>query len=243
MAERIFKDLSTTIKDLDQKGRVVVAANCLGNVDSQKQVSMQGSFVKTLKDNFSRLRWFLNHDTRLLLGVSIEGKEVFPYLQMEGQLNMNKELSRDIYEDYKLYAEYGKSLEHSIGVEPIKENVDADGISRVYEWKMWEWSTLTHWGANENTPLLGIKSAEDYAGAVDWLELKLRKGNFTDNKYLQIEQQLLKLKTLIAEPEHTSTQNSDEPILMDLKDVFKTFSQTHLKRQTCQKQQTLLLLQ
>lgn len=47
-----YKDLSTTVKDIDAKGRVLVAANALGNVDADKDISMEGSFVKTLKDNF-----------------------------------------------------------------------------------------------------------------------------------------------------------------------------------------------
>jgi hypothetical protein len=115
-----YKDLTTTVKDIDQKGRILVAANALGNVDADKDISMEGSFNKTLKDNFNRLKWFLNHDKTQLVGVPIEGKEKYPYLEMLGQVNLNKQLGRDVYEDYKLYAEHGKSLEHSIGVEAIK---------------------------------------------------------------------------------------------------------------------------
>lgn len=196
---RQYKDFTTTVKDIDGKGRVLVAANALGNVDSDKDMSMEGSFVKTLKDNFARLKWFLNHDRNLLLGVPIEGKEKFPYLEMLGQLNMQKELSRDTYEDYKLYAEYGKSLEHSIGVEAIKQ-AEKDGVRRVHEWKLWEYSTLTAWGANENTPLLGIKEEKDPDSLIDWLELKLKKGNYTDERFLEIEKQLYLLRSLCTEP-------------------------------------------
>lgn len=98
-----YKDYTTVIKDIDEKGRVLVAANALGNVDADKDISMEGSFQKTLKDNFSRLKWFLNHDRDILLGVPVEGKEKYPYLEMLGQLNMKKQISRDTYEDYKLH--------------------------------------------------------------------------------------------------------------------------------------------
>lgn len=195
-----YKDYSTTIKDIDSIGRVLVAANALGNVDADKDISMEGSFQKTLKDNFARLKWFLNHDRTLLLGVPIEGKEKYPHLEMLGQLNMKKEIGRDTYEDYKLYAEYGKSLEHSIGVDAIKES-HKDGIRRVHEWKMWEYSTLTSWGANENTHMLNIKSGKDVADHIDWLELKLRKGNFTDERFVLIEKNLILLRSLCTEPE------------------------------------------
>src|SRR5258708_4496450 len=117
---RQYKDLQTQIKDVDQTGRVLVAANAIGNTDADKDISHSGSFNKTLSENFARLKWFLNNDPNLLVGVTIEGKEKMPYLEMLGQINMKKQLGRDVYEDYKLYAEYGKSLEHSIGVEAIK---------------------------------------------------------------------------------------------------------------------------
>lgn len=199
----MYKSYKSQIKDIDQKGRVVVAANAFGNIDSQGDISSYGSFSKTLKENFDRVRWLLNHDGNKLLGVPIEGTETSQYLQIVGQLNMDKEISRDVYADYKLYAEYGKSLEHSIGVDPIK--YDIQGKSRkVTEWKLWEFSTLTTWGANEKTPMLAIKSE------FDWLNIQLNKGDYTDEKFQQIEKQIQLLKSLIAEPS-TDTQ-ATEPI-------------------------------
>lgn len=204
----MYKDFETKIEDVDAKGRVLVAANAIGNVDSDEDRSMPGSFTKTLKENFNRLKWFLNHKTDLLLGVPVEGREEGNHLKMLGQLNMKKQLSLDTYEDYKLYAEYGRTLEHSIGVEPVKKEVK-NGVRDVYEWKLWEYSTLTAWGANSETPLLGIKSHSDIIETIDWLGIKLKKGNYTDEKFSQIETQLMQLKSLLIEPEQ-STQ--DEPM-------------------------------
>ena len=145
--------------NLDTKGRVLIAVNAFGNTDSDGDISAPGSFKKTLKENFNRVRWFLNHDTTILLGVPIKGYEEEGFLKMEAQFNMEKQIARDTYEDYKLYQEYGKSLEHSVGLQAIKFNIDQDKqIRTVTEWKLWEFSTLTHWGSNENTPLLGIKA-------------------------------------------------------------------------------------
>lgn len=204
----MYKDFETKIEDVDAKGRVLVAANALGNVDSDQDRSMPGSFVKTLKENFNRLKWFLNHKTDLLLGVPVEGSESGNQLKMLGQLNMKKQLSLDTYEDYKLYAEYGKSLEHSIGVEAVKKEIK-DGVRDVYEWKLWEYSTLTAWGANSETHLLGIKSDKDIIETVDWLSIKLKKGNYTDEKFSEIEKQLMQLKSLLIEPACTT---HDEPM-------------------------------
>ncbi len=39
---------------------------------------------------------------------------------MVGQLNLEKQIGRDTLADYKLFAENGRTLEHSIGVKAIK---------------------------------------------------------------------------------------------------------------------------
>lgn len=202
----MLKHLQTKVDDVDEKGRVVVAANAFGNIDSDDDISEPGSFQKTIKENFNRLRWLLNHDKGLLLGVPVEAAEVYPHLKVTGQLNLTKQVARDTYEDYKLYAEYGRSLEHSIGVDAIKKEYK-NNIRHVYEWKWWEYSTLTCWGANENTPMLAVKSKSDIPDLIDWFELKMRKGNFTDHKFLQIEQNIQKLRSLISEPEHSTYDN------------------------------------
>jgi len=208
----MYKSYKSQVKDVDQKGRVVIAANAFGNIDSQGDISTYGSFSKTLKENFDRVRWLLNHDGTKLLGVPIEGTETPQYLQVVGQLNMNKEMSRDVYEDYKLYAEYGKSLEHSIGVDPIKYDIQGK-VRKVSEWKLWEFSTLTTWGANEKTPMLAIKSDE-----LDWLNIQVEKGNYTDERFSQIEKQIQVLKSLLVEPEQAT---QPEPI--DWKGISNIF--------------------
>jgi len=175
--------------DLDRKGQVLIAVNAFGNQDSDFDISMPGSFKKTLKENFDRVRWFLNHDVTKLLGVPIKGFEEGDYLKMQAQFNLEKEISRDTYEDYKLYAEHGKSLEHSVGLQAIKFTTDnATGTRSISEWKLWEFSTLTHWGANENTPLLGIKND---------LEIMGNNPRYSDNRKKTIEKAQ---KALFIEP-------------------------------------------
>ena len=104
----------TKANDVDEKGIVTVAVNGIGVKDSQKDVSMPGSFNKTLKENIGRMRWFLNHRPDQLLGVPLSGKETEGNLVMVGQLNLEKQIGRDTLADYKLFAENGRTLEHSI---------------------------------------------------------------------------------------------------------------------------------
>lgn len=207
----MFKNLSTTVKDVDQKGRVVVAANAFNNIDADKDISLPGSFDKTIKENFHRVKWFLNHDRTQLLGVPLEATPTAQYLQITGQLNLNKQIAKDIYEDYKLYAEYGKSLEHSIGVDPVKVMDDFEnGVRKVSEWKLWEYSTLTSWGANEMTPLISMKST-DLQSDLNFLELKLKKGNYTDETCYQIEKSIMNIRSLLTKAAQPSQLKQPVP--------------------------------
>jgi HK97 family phage prohead protease len=204
--QKIF--LSET-KELSEKGYVQIAVNAFGNTDSDGDVSLKGSFNKTLKEHFDRVRWFLNHNTTQLLGVPIKGYETAEYLVMEAQFNLEKQIGRDTYEDYKLFKANGKSLEHSIGVQAIKYKIDeSKGIREVSEWKLWEFSTLTHWGSNENTPLLGIK------------DLLLQMSN--NKKYSDQRKKTLE-SLLTVEPGRTTPQQE-----ADLKQIIKLFDYSQL---------------
>ena len=211
------KIYQTKAEDLDQKGRVLIAVNAFGNEDSDGDISAPGSFKKTLKENFDRVRWFLNHDVAILLGVPIKGTEDNQYLKMEAQFNLEKQVARDTYEDYKLYAEYGKSLEHSVGLQAIKYTIDQNKqVRTITEWKLWEFSTLTHWGANENTPLLGIKSlVEQFNDPEKVKEIlsKMNNGQFSDTRKKQAEKTY---KSLFIEP---SRMTLDEKA--DMKTILK----------------------
>lgn len=174
------KFYTTKAEDFDKKGTVLIAVNAFNNVDSDGDVSKPGSFRKTLAENFNRVRWFLNHDVTILLGVPIKGYEEGDYLKMQAKFNLEKQVARDTYEDYKLYAEHGKSLEHSVGLQAIKWLTDeSKGIRTISEWKLWEFSTLTHWGSNENTPLLRIK---DRGEARQLLEEMDRNPRYSDER-------------------------------------------------------------
>lgn len=180
----------TKANDLDEeKGIVTVAVNGIGIVDSQNDISMPGSFNKTLKENIGRMKWFLNHDTTQLLGVPLEGEEKDGNLVMVGQLNLAKQIGRDTLEDYKLYASAGRTLEHSIGVQAVKR--DSSDKRKVLEWKMWEYSTLTSWGSNPQTFLVGIKNENpgDVRANIELIRRAL-KMRYTDERLKDYEMRL-----------------------------------------------------
>ena len=180
----------TKANDVDEKGIVTVAVNGIGVKDSQNDISMPGSFNKTLKENIGRVRWVLNHRTDQLLGVPISGEEKEGNLIMVGQLNLEKQIGRDTLADYKLYAENGRTLEHSIGVKAIKR--DETDPCKVLEWKMFEYSTLTSWGSNPQTFLVNLKSgtSEQVKDAIEFVRKAFRNTDYSEERLKQYDMEL-----------------------------------------------------
>ncbi len=213
-------EYKTKLEDIDEDNGVVkVAINAIGNVDKQGDRSEQGSFKKTLQE-LGMVYHYLNHDTNKLIGVPIEGKEDGRYAVITSKLNLDKEIGRDVYSDYKLFAEQDKTLRHSIGAFPVKyefeegEN-EEDEIRVVKEWKLMEFSTLTMWPANDDTPMLDIKnmSNEDLEATLksanEYLQTISKKGYHTDEYIRSVEKQVNQLTETIQTIRNS--QNKTEP--------------------------------
>ena len=197
--EKTMKNLQVQTKtnDVDEKGRVTVAVNRTGIEDARGDISAPGSFDATLKADIGRMKWLYNHDVTQLLGVPLEGKQIGDDIIMVGQLNMEKQLCRDVYTDYKLMAEYNRTLEHSVGVIPISRDEKDRRI--VKEWKMLEYSTLSFLGANPCTFLVDLKSAtpNQVKSCIQFLQNALKQPEYSDHKLKDIDMRLnLLLKSL-----------------------------------------------
>jgi len=194
MEKEKFITIEKEIKDVDEKkGIVTMYVNAYDNEDSDGDISVKGSFKKTIKENFDRIKHLLNHNTQQLLGLPLEMLEDDFGLLVTSQMNLKKQLVKDVFEDYRLFAEHNRTLEHSIRVQAVKR--DSTDEKKVLEWKMWEYSTLYGWGANPETPLVNIKDLSD-------LELMINEGNYSEERGRQIENLYNKLKALMK-PENT----------------------------------------
>lgn len=208
----IDKDFGCQIKDLDSaKGIVTMYINAFNNEDTDGDISEPGSFKRTFRHNGHRIKHLLNHDIYKLIGVPLKLWEDEIGAIARSQLNMNKQLGRDVFEDYKLYHENGKTLEHSVRVYPVKRSTEDN--RRVLEWKLWEYSTLYGWGANEETPLIDIKQLDEIniSELMSDLELMIAKGNYSDERGRQIEAKYEQLKSLIndTQKDPPGTQKTD----------------------------------
>ncbi len=173
------------IIDIDNKSHTVKAIlNSFNVVDDQSDMSLQGSFKKTISENFKNIFWYKNHDPRIMLGIPLELGETNEYLYGVSEF-AETPVSEEMFEFYSLYAKHGRSIQHSVAVIPIKY-FEKDGIYHVQEWKMREFSSLTMSGSNPITDVLELKnSSENIELLKDALNLKT-----TDTLLKKIEKKL-----------------------------------------------------
>ena len=120
------------------------------------------------------------------IGEPLSGWEDGEGWVVKAVLNLNKPDGKNSYEDYRLAAEYGKSIEHSMGAWAIKTDgkpLDRDNPvgnpRKVYEWYAGEISYTPFRGSNPNTPVLALKSSCD----VKFIDYCVKNGNYTDEYF------------------------------------------------------------
>lgn len=215
-----FKQVSFDIKSLDEKEGVIEAyANAYDFKDSDGDISAKGSFNKTVGDNFKRIRVLKDHNPTISLGVPIKLDASDPYgLLTVTQFNLKKEVSRDMFTDIQLMKDNGLNAELSIGYEVIAR--DEKNKSIIKEYKLYEYSFLTSWAANELATVNSIKSIESYYGILSIIE-KSYNLNYSDTRLKQIE---TILKSLNNKPSSNDTLPI-EPIELrkQLLTIFKNY--------------------
>jgi len=227
------KIFQSKVQDVDEpKGIVINYDNAFDKLDSDGDISRKGAFTKTLTDNVSRMKWYLNHDTGLLLGVPfIEGtKQDDTGLISFNRINLDKTLGRDTLSDYKLFKEYDRTLEHSIGYEVIKSKPYDIGEGKsgreLLEIKLWEKSTLTSWGANEHTPLVDIKSIKNIDETLEMLEQMFTKNlTYSDERKRSAERLIKELQSLSKEEPGETTLVSKPTDVEILQTILKSLKQ------------------
>lgn len=147
------------VKDVDTKGRTVTGYFAkFGNIDSDSDVIIQGAAKKTIQENGPdsakpRIKHLWQHDSWQPLSTPKVLKEDDFGIYFESVI-ANTSLGNDVL---TLYQE-GVITEHSIGFNIIDaDRNEMTGIRTIKEIRLWEGSSVT-WGANSETPFLGIKT-------------------------------------------------------------------------------------
>lgn len=212
-----FKQSSYDLKELDEtKGVIIAYANVYNVKDSMGDISAYGSFDKTVKENYKRIRVLKDHNSTVMIGVplQIDTKDTFGLLTTT-QFNMKKDVSRDMFTDVKLMHDTGLNAELSIGYKVIGRDDKNKNI--IKEYMLAEYSFLSSWGANQLSTVQDIKSIKSLYGIMELIE-KSYNLDYSDTRLRQIE---TLLKSLSDEPLETDTLN-EQPII----DAIKSFRQS-----------------
>lgn len=222
MEEIGFKQISYDLKDLDEsKGVVIAYANAYDFKDSDGDISAQGSFDKTVNENFKRIRVLKDHNPTLMIGVplAIDTKDSYGLLTTS-QFNMNKPLGKDMFTDVKLMHENGLNAELSIGYKVMSR--DTKNKSIINEYKLMEYSFLSSWAANELATVQDIKGIKSHYGIMELIE-KSYNLDYSDERLKQIETILKALSN--KEPLQSDTLK-DKPLISDYKQLLTNFNNT-----------------
>lgn len=207
-----------SIKDVDGKQGIVSGYFAhFDSVDSDKDVIRKGAFEKTIRDNGPgslkpRIKHLLNHDSTMPLGKLLTLKEDAKGLYYESQIGQHS-----LGQDFIKMIESGLISEHSIGFRTIKRNQlrewseakENEAVFELTELKLWEGSSLTAWGANMNTPIVGMKSEQKAKVAskrIDLLTKAMREGTFTDETFDLLEIELKQLQQLYIDLSEKTTE-------------------------------------
>jgi len=220
----VSDSLRLQIKDVDgRKGIVTGYFSDFNSIDSDGDIIKPGAFTKSISQNGPssakpRIKHLLNHDSSKPLGVLEVLKEDSKGLYYESRLG-----SHALGVDFVKMVDSGLITEHSIGFQTVKYNQlkpwnewkPGEAARELTELKLYEGSSLTAWGANMNTPLTGMKSADKVKKVNDRIDIlikAMRDGTFTDETFDLLEIELKQLQQamidITTEPEHTTQPES-----------------------------------
>ena len=206
--QELHKGFSSEVKGLDDnKGIVEAYANAYNNEDWDGDISYPGSFVKTVSENWKKIRVYKNHNRYELVGVPREMNAQDPYgLFTITQFNMDTDLGKDMYFDVKLIKDNGQDADLSIGYRVVRR--DANNPKIILEYALKEYSFLTSEGANPLAIATSLKSVDSTATLIKALE-KMYNLPYSDPRLVQVET-ILKSLTFAPLSEVDNTR-IDEP--------------------------------
>jgi HK97 family phage prohead protease len=194
------KTSAIEFKDIDTQKQIVVGYfSAFGSKDSDGDIILPGSYAKSIKERGPksakpRIKHLLDHDKRKAVAILQELEE-----DSIGLKYTSKAGSHTDGQDWFKMCECGIITEHSVGFETIKEESKSDA-NYMSELLLWEGSSLQAWGANENTPVVGIKEMKlkELNDRFAVIEKAMRSGTFTDETFIKLEKELQTIKHLLS---------------------------------------------
>lgn len=185
-----YKRMTQDVKDVDVKKGIVTGYFSAFNIkDSDGDIIRPGAFKRSIDEWFGkgRVKHLLNHDPRQPLGKLLELKEDSYGLYYESQIG-----THNLGRDFLKMVESDLVKEHSIGFN-VRNQKKGKEANELIDITLYEGSSLTSWGANEYTPMLGVKSLDQRKARVKQLEKFIKHTDATDET---IELLMLEIKQL-----------------------------------------------
>lgn len=213
-----YKSSDLKLKDVDAKSGIVSGYfSAFGMVDSDGDIMMPGAFKRSINDwgveGKGRIKHLLNHNPAQPLGKLTVLKEDNYGLYYESKIG-----SHQLGKDFIKMVESGLIGEHSIGFRTLQEQKSELG-NELRDVMLFEGSSLTAWGANENTPLIGmksLKSIETMQEEIRAFDKFIRNSDASDE---MIDLCLIKVKQLAQAIEQMSSTKVVEPTPEQPKEV------------------------
>jgi HK97 family phage prohead protease len=219
--EQFFIKKQSEIKDISE-GVIVGYANVYNVKDSDGDISMPGSFIKTVSERKNKIKIFKNHYSNLV-GVPTELDVSDPYgLKLTAKMLMNTPLGSDTFEEVKFLVENGFESGLSIGGWVVKRDVKIN--AQVLEYKLKEISVLTtEEPANEFSLISAVKAVKELTEPTQeefWKVIEKAYNEKFSDEILKSLEQFMTLKG--KEPEDIPTTQDNEPSQIIL-DIYKQF--------------------
>jgi HK97 family phage prohead protease len=222
MDEIIFKNLSE-FRDIDEQTGIIKGyANVYNVKDSDGDISLPGSFSKTVAERAKKIKIFKNH-TPKLVGVPLELDIADPYgLGLTAKMLMDTDAGRDTFHEVKFLHENGFESGMSIGGWVIKRN--AKNKAEVVEYRLKEISVLTtEEPANQLSLVSAVKAVKELTEPTQeefWNIIeKAYNVRFSDNILKSLEQ-FLTLKDNEPDQLDADTTQAVEPLITNIYELF-----------------------
>ena len=205
--EPLFKSTLYKVEDVDDKGIIKFYASIFNTPDRVKDTVVPGAYKKTITENFKEIQHYYNHDSALMPGVITELKEDAVGLLVTSQLIMDTQLGKETFAQYKAMAAVGKSMSHSIGYYPVKEEKQGD-LNYLKEIFLFEVSTLTKRPAHPDATTVDVKELIEEVEFID----AMLKSDLPDTELEKLEQIKTHIEALIVS-RRKATQQQTEPLM------------------------------
>ena len=218
----IYKNLSE-FRDIDDATGIIKGyANVYNVKDLDGDISLPGSFSKTVGERAKKIKIFKNHSPQLV-GVPLELDIADTYgLGLTAKMLMDTDTGRDTFHEVKFLHENGFECGMSIGGWIIKRN--PKNKAEVVEYKLKEISVLTtEEPANQLSLVNAVKAVKELTEPTQeefWNIIeKAYNAKFSDNILKSLEK-FLTLKDVESEQFDAETTQHVEPLIMNIYELF-----------------------